>query len=119
MRTAIWSAVMLGIASGASGAEEKSRTWPVIAKVEGQPLLAQVERLKEALAFIGRPLGAETLKAIEAAREGKEEAIATGVQDALDPLCLAAVTVGKDGGVRAVGRGGKPVLEAASIRIVA
>ena len=112
MRTAIWSAVMLGIAGAASGAEEKSRAWPVLAKVEGQPLLAQVERLKEALAFLGRPLSAETLKAIEAARDGQEEAIAKGVQDALDPLCLAAVTLGKDGGVRAVGRGGKPVLEA-------
>jgi hypothetical protein len=87
---------MLGIASAASGAGEKSKAWPVIAKVEAQPLLAQVERLKEALAFIGRPLSAENLKAIEAARDGKEEAIAKGVQDALDPLCLAAVTVGKD-----------------------
>jgi hypothetical protein len=34
------------------------------------------------------------------------------VQEALDPLCLAAVTVARDGSVCAVPRGGKPVLEA-------
>src|SRR5262245_34296432 len=110
MRIACWPAVLLGIISAASGAEEASKAWPVVATVEGQPLLAQVDRLKEALAFIGRPLGAETLRAIEAARDGKDDAIAKGVQDALDPLCLAAVTVGKDGSVRSFGRDGKPVL---------
>src|SRR5438045_533094 len=112
MRTAVRWAVVLGIAGAAAGAEEKPTAWPVIERVEAQPLLAQVERLKEALAFIGRPLDAGTRQALEAARDGQDEAVTRAVQAALDPLCLAAVTVGKGGGVRAVGRGGKPVLEA-------
>src|SRR5262245_14259290 len=112
MRTAIWWAVVLGIASVASGAEETPRAWPVVDKVEGQPLDAQVARLKDALAFIGSPLGAEASRAIEAARGGPDEALTKAVQQALDPLCLAAVTVGREGRVRAAARGGRPVLVA-------
>ncbi|WP_422931386.1 CehA/McbA family metallohydrolase [Singulisphaera sp. PoT] len=64
--------------------------------------------MSEALESVGSPLGPQALRAIEAG--GDDRAMSKAVQEALDPLCLAAVTVRKDGGVHAVARGGRPVL---------
>jgi hypothetical protein len=76
--------------------------WLVVPKVEAQPLIAQVKRLTKALDFLGQPLSAEARKALEALEEDDgDEKVAAAVQKALDPLCCAAVEVGKDGTAKA------------------
>ena len=74
----------------------------------GATVAGAARRVSEALESVGSPLGAKAVEAIEAG--GDDRAVTKAVQEALDPLCLAAVTVRKDGSVNAVARGGRPVL---------
>ena len=62
---------------------------PVVTKVEQQPLVAQVERLVEAMEHLGTPLiksDRETLKA--AMIDSDAEKAVAGIQKVLDPYCL-------------------------------
>ncbi|HTE18819.1 MAG TPA: hypothetical protein VK689_10625, partial [Armatimonadota bacterium] len=73
--------------------------------VEAQPLLAHVQRVREALEVLGEPLPPARLALLESAgREPADAAVAARVQEALDPLCLAELQVRPDGAV-AVARG--------------
>jgi hypothetical protein len=68
-------------------------------EVEGQPLAANVERLRQALDFLGAPLPAETAAALKAAgQDGK------AIQKALDPRALLVVNVNPESRVK-VARG--------------
>jgi hypothetical protein len=60
--------------------------------VEGQPLAANVERLIEALAYLGAPLSAETTTALHAAGEVRD---ARQLQQLLDPHVLVVVSVSR------------------------
>ena len=66
---------------------------PLVHQVEVQPLLAQVQRLQEALEFIGQPLPSAVRAQLAAAAKKNPADVAAAVQRALDPLCLGAVTV--------------------------
>jgi len=71
---------------------DASRAAPALdpVEVEGQPLAANVERLTQALDFLGAPLAAETRKALEPAlpsRDGRR------IQELLDPHVLFVVTL--------------------------
>ena len=71
---------------------------PQAAKVEAQPLISQVQRLQEALDYLGAPLPEETRQALANAAKGTSDAQAASlVQAALDPHCIAAVTISNDG----------------------
>src|SRR2546428_5192844 len=63
--------------------------------VEGQPLAANAERLVQALELLGHPLAADVKSAGHDARK---------IQEALDPLVFAEVTLGGEG----PGGGGPP-----------
>jgi hypothetical protein len=73
---------------------------PKVAKVERQPLEAQVKRLVQALDLLGTPLPAADRKALKAAGEDKDDARAVrALQTVLDKHCLAGVRItvpGKD-----------------------
>jgi hypothetical protein len=67
---------------------------PRIHKVELQPLAAQVQRLVQALDFIGAPLPDADKEALRAASESKNEAKgADAIQAVLDKHCLAGVRI--------------------------
>jgi hypothetical protein len=102
-------AIVAAIAGVTTASEDRPKDWPMVERVEAQPLGAQVQRLKEALKFIGSPLAAKSAEAIDASAVDDEK-LTKNVQEALDPLCVAAVSLGKDGSVRAVARGGKQQL---------
>jgi hypothetical protein len=84
-------ALLLVKTPSASAADGK---WPNVAKVERQPLAAATERLVQALDHVGSPLGAEDVKALDAALKIETDADATdAVQKVLDKLCIAAVSI--------------------------
>lgn len=81
---------------------------PIVTEVEAQPLKAQVKRLAEALDFLGQPLTTEQQQAVAAALAEPDDTDAVkGLQAALDPLCLAGVTINPESRVKAA-RGAAP-----------
>ena len=81
-------------------------TGPEPIAVEGQPLAANVQRLVEALEFLGAPLPAETRAALRSAGETRD---AAKIQKALDPHVLLLVTLAASGRVE-VGAGPAPAV---------
>lgn len=76
---------------------------PVVASVPAQPLLAQLERLKQALEQAGEPLPAEVIARLQEMKPEQGDAkVAKAVQDALDNRCVAVVVLEKKGGVQIV-----------------
>ena len=74
--------------------QSSQTTWPMVEKVEAQPLLAQVHRLTEALDYIGNPLSKQIKAELMQLHDEKDEKrIALKVQELLDPLCLAAADI--------------------------
>jgi hypothetical protein len=69
---------------------------PVVSGVEAQPLLAQAARLKDALAFLGEPLSESSQKKLQEADGATDPSTAARlVQEALDPICIAAIRLPK------------------------
>ena len=76
--------------------ETTSAAWPLLDTVESQPLLVQVERLTEALDYIGNPLSEGVKVQLQKLQDdGDPRRIAAKVQSLLDQLCLAAVDINK------------------------
>jgi len=75
---------------------------PVVTGVEGQPLMAQVTRLKEALDFLGSSLQEEDAARLEALRDrAPDESVVREIQATLDPYCLAMVEINPEARVSA------------------
>lgn len=74
---------------------------PKVTGVDAQPLVAQVKRVVQALELLGNPLTPERQQALDAAlaKDDPKELVA-GVQDVLDPLCLAGVNVNPESRVK-------------------
>jgi hypothetical protein len=68
--------------------------------VEAQPLLVQIERLQEALKFLGEPLPEEDRKTLAALKAGDGEAAVAKVQEILDRHCLALVNISPESRVK-------------------
>ena len=93
-RVALWGAAAL-LASAVCPAGE---VWPTVAEVDRQPLLAQAHRLVDALERLGSPLEdgvRQRLRELDSL--GNDAAVTRGVEAILDPLCVMAVGVAKDG----------------------
>ncbi len=75
---------------------------PLVAKVEFQPLAAQVTRVLQALELIGEPLpaatAAEVRKILDTGAGGVKEA--TRLQELLDPYCLVGVNINPESRVK-------------------
>jgi hypothetical protein len=74
---------------------------PAVAGVEAQPLLVQVQRLEEALTFLGEPLSEKDHAALAALKPGDGEKVAATVQQVLDAHCLAFVNINPEARVKA------------------
>ncbi|MFM8291834.1 MAG: hypothetical protein ACKOC4_09065, partial [Planctomycetia bacterium] len=74
---------------------------PVFTDVERQPFVAAARRLVEALDLAGAPLAAAARARIEAAAAEPDDARAVrAIQEVLDPLCLAVVTINPESRVK-------------------
>ena len=75
---------------------------PIIDGVSPQPFAAQAERIFEALSFLGRPLSpSQTMALQEAINQSDETKVAVDIQQILDPLTLAYVTINPESRVKA------------------
>jgi hypothetical protein len=74
---------------------------PLVDQVELQPLVAQVKRVAESLELLGSPLSAEQQENLQKAFS-QQDAVAgpRTIQQALDPLCLAMVTINPESRVK-------------------
>ncbi|RLT20366.1 MAG: hypothetical protein DWI28_01445, partial [Planctomycetota bacterium] len=85
--------------------------WPMKWGVEAQPLIAQTNRIASAMEILGQPLDPKIARTLKALRETQgNDAVAKAVQEALDPLCLAAVEVGPTGVTRVIPGRSVPLL---------
>jgi hypothetical protein len=70
---------------------------PPVAKVEHQPLQAQVRRLLDALDLLGSPLPEQARKDLDAAVKDSDQARSVrAIQEVLDRFCLAGVHIRKE-----------------------
>lgn len=87
----------LACSTAGSAPTKQSKTpsaLPMAARIEGQPLLSQVQRLRETLAFLGEPLPARVQEELSAVESETDDArITQRVQRALDPYCLAGIRI--------------------------
>ncbi len=84
---------------------------PVIAGVAAQPLGAQAARVAEALRFLGQPLSATQQQSLDSAlQETNEKKMVAAVQEILDPLTLAFVTINPESRVKATAGLAPPAL---------
>ena len=80
-------------------------------KVSAQPLAAQARRVAEALNYLGTPLPAKAIAALDKAASDMDEARAVkGIQQALDPYCLFAVNINPESRVKVATGPAKPRL---------
>jgi hypothetical protein len=86
---------------GSTDAQAADAPLPRPADVEWQPLSAQVKRVAQALELVGAPLEAAQRTALDAAlaNPNASEAVQQ-VQEVLDPLCLALVTINPESRVK-------------------
>src|SRR5688500_9515067 len=82
----VLSTALLALSGPALGVE-----LPKARKVALQPLAAQVQRLVEALDFLGNPLRGADKAALSAA--AKDQGGVEGIQSVLDKHCLAGVRI--------------------------
>ena len=81
------------------------------ADIDAQPLLLHARRLAEALDYLGEPLPQGPRKLLEQARNTQDDADAVKLtQMALDPLCLAVVSINPESRVKVAGGPVKPEL---------
>jgi hypothetical protein len=103
----LWSVVFptLLIGTGALGCSARTQELPSggaslpALVVEGQPLAANVERLDQALEYLGAPLPAELRGAIKRAGQARD---AKTLQELLDPRVLVAVQINPEAHVKLV-----------------
>jgi hypothetical protein len=89
----------------------EKRPWPMATRVDAQPLLAQVRRVGQAIKSLGSPLPKGVAANLaKLSPDDEPEKVARTVQKSLDPLCVAAVTVARDGSLRIKPTAGKPEL---------
>jgi hypothetical protein len=92
---AAWFAALLS--SGTPTAAEAAET----TDVERQPFVAAVRRLAESLELAGDPLPEAVQQRIAASASLADAAAAVrGIQEALDPLCIAVVTINPESRVK-------------------
>lgn len=97
--TAFLLAIWLALAPRGSVAEDFLK----VENVESQPLAAAVERLVEALEYVGAPLPAAEREALTAAlKESNNAKLVASVQKVLDPHCVVGVTINPESRVSVI-----------------
>ena len=76
----------------------QTSSMPQVERVDAQPLLLITNRLGEALQSMGAPLTPDQMAILEDLKsEPNDSKITTKIQQLLDPMCLAAIEIFKDG----------------------
>ena len=71
---------------------------PMVSKVDAQPLLASIDRLIDALHYVGSPLPENVVSELkQLSTLGDSEEVTRRVQQLLDPLCLAGLSLNESG----------------------
>ena len=83
----------------------------LIFDVDAQPLRAQVHRLTESLAMVGRPLSETQLKRIQDLETKQAADYVTGIQQLLDELVIANVHINAESRVKAAAGKAKPIVD--------
>ena len=98
----IASASILGVVAGffVTARADENDHLPLVVAVELQPLGAQVERVAKSLESLGCPLSEEQREQLDAALEAEPAAAVKQIQQVLDPLCLAGVSINPEGRVK-------------------
>ena len=79
---------------------------PRVESLEAQPLQSQIQRLQDALRYLGAPLPQAARETLEQAQAATDNArVVSLIQDALDPLCAATVIIGRQGKTTALAAG--------------
>ncbi len=107
-RSPIWSAVLaMAVGAGPAHANEV----PLVSSAALQPLAVHVQRLVDAMDYLGIPLGDEGTRQLDrASRMDDEQEAVRLIQEVLDPLCLLRVHINPESRVK-VDRGpAAPVL---------
>ena len=87
-----------GLAIAANELPPRSEDFPTVNRVETQPLLKSIRRLMEAMSYIGSPLPDSVVTPLEQlSLTDDSKTVTTKVQDLLDPLCIAGVSVTENG----------------------
>ena len=74
---------------------------PLVFDIDYQPVGVHVQRLREALKYLGEPLSPETEKLLDEAAKAEEDDYALKlVQEALDPLCLIDIQINPESRVK-------------------
>ena len=73
---------------------------PLITGVEAQPLLVHVQRLQEAMTFLGEPFSDAEQQALGALKAADGDAVAAKVQEVLDRHCLAIANINPESRVK-------------------
>ncbi len=85
--------------------------WPVVSRVDAQPLLLLMDRLVEAMETLGEPLDAEIVDVLDGLRELEDDAtICEAIQELFDSRCLLAIEAHSKSGLRLVPGQGTPKL---------
>jgi hypothetical protein len=110
-RQLLFSVSLLLLAPGISAAQKA----PEPVAVEGQPLAANVNRLLQALEFLGAPLPKDKTEALQAAIKDQD---AKKLQQLLDPFVLVVVSINPESRVKAARGPAVPILQQAGYTAV-
>ncbi len=92
---------------------EPAESLPLVTDVDLQPLAAQVKRVAQALDLVGSPLEKPQREALDRACSASDAAAGVrGIQEALDPQCLAMVEINPESRVKvAIGPAPKRLMQ--------
>lgn len=98
----IAAALLALVSSQAIAAEPQVQPagWPMVYQVEAQPVAASIRRLVTALKLAGSPLDPQLTMELEKVLGSNDPQMTTRVQELLDPLCLAAVSINPESRVK-------------------
>lgn len=92
---------ILGAFSFTTAAAVEPEKPALVTDVELQPLAAQVKRVTQALELLGSPLSKDQREALDKASASTDAAAGVrGIQEVLDPLCLAVVDINAESRVK-------------------
>ncbi|NOZ41070.1 MAG: CehA/McbA family metallohydrolase [Planctomycetes bacterium] len=79
----------------------KANALPKVTDIDFQPVGVQLQRLQEAMAYLGEPFSEETVDALRRAEKEESQSKALEmVQEVLDPLCLLDVQINPESRVK-------------------
>ncbi|MCS5560500.1 MAG: CehA/McbA family metallohydrolase, partial [Marinobacter nauticus] len=90
--------LLVGVVEHGTTSADAAEDLPTITSVEAQPLLASIERLIEAMDYVGSPFPGDVVSELQQLSSADDAAAVTSrVQQVLDPFCLVGVSLQEKG----------------------